>query len=74
MPAEDLISDLNSETDFHSLSSDKSKRNNKKLDLKLKNNNRSSKQAFVSNDEDYDVKTPDIDIDYRFQVIIINEL
>jgi len=72
MPAEDLISDLNSEADFHSLSSNKSKRqqrNNKKLDLKLKN---SSKQ-FVSNnddDDDDDIKTPDIDTD-RFQVNII---
>ncbi len=71
-PAEDLVSDLNSEADFHSISSSSkarpqssvSRTSNNKMQLDLKLNNKNNTQRS----DDYDIKTPDIDVDFRFQV------
>ena len=75
-PAEDLVSDLNSEADFNSLSSNTniratrpqsslSRTSNNKMQIDLKVNNNTNNQTT---NDDYDIKTPDIDVDYIFQV------
>jgi hypothetical protein len=75
MPTEDLTSDLNSDTDNYkkkSNSNGATKRDNLQFNFQQKTHqkptaNKSHKQQSDSDDE---IKTPDIDIDFAFQVNI----
>ena len=67
-PAEDLISDLNSDADFNSKSAptnktSTNKRTRMQIDLNKSNNHRQQESI-----DEYDIKTPDLDNEFRFQV------
>ncbi len=77
MPTEDLTSDLNSETDFNannsSFTSSARKRNHNqpqhdRINMKIDFN--SSSTTNHNNNIEDEIKTPDFDADYGFQVYI----
>ena len=70
MPTEDLTSDLNSEADFNSVK--QRNKNNKKMDrssmqIDLNGDSHNNNNNNNINTED-DIKTPDFEVDYAFQV------